>query len=116
MHASFLDLIKLVLPESLFEYFQMSKHEIKDSCLHIYLEELNHVPPEYLNESLMSKGFFEEITIQDFPIRGYVVFLHVKRRRWINTKTDKVVYRDWKLVAQGTRITKDFADFLKQLD
>ncbi len=57
MHASFLDLIKLVLPESLFEYFQMVKHEIKDSSLHIYLEELNHVPPEYLNEPLMSKGF-----------------------------------------------------------
>ena len=41
------------------------------------------------------------------------VYLHVKRRRWLNQDSDKVVYRNWDLVAKGTRITQDFADFLK---
>jgi len=42
--------------------------------------------------------------------------LHIRRRRWINhSKEKKIISRDWNLVATGTRITKDFADFLKKL-
>ncbi|WP_420854513.1 ISAon1 family transposase N-terminal region protein [Solitalea lacus] len=43
------------------------------------------------------------------------MFLHVKRRRWMNLDTQKVVYRNWEAVAKGTRITKDFAAFLKAI-
>ncbi len=46
-------------------------------------------------------------------MRGNEVFLHIKRRRWLNLDSGQVVYRNWELVAKGTRITKDFADFLK---
>ncbi|WP_439951256.1 ISAon1 family transposase N-terminal region protein [Formosa haliotis] len=53
--------------------------------------------------------------MQDFPIRGKNVFLHITRRRWINQDTNKVVTRDWKLVAKGTRMTSEFAAFLKEL-
>ena len=59
------------------------------------------------------KVFFDPVTLQDFPIRGQQVYLHVKPRRWVNQDTGKVVYRDWTLVAKGTRITSDFAAFLK---
>ncbi|MHA7060311.1 ISAon1 family transposase N-terminal region protein [Aquimarina sp. M1] len=38
------------------------------------------------------------------------------RRRWLNEATNKVVTRDWQLVAKGTRITSDFATFLKEID
>lgn len=38
---------------------------------------------------LLSKGFLLGITIQDFPIRDKRVFLHIKRRRWLNTRTEK---------------------------
>jgi hypothetical protein len=41
--------------------------------------------------------------------------LHIKRRRWLNLETNKAVHRNWDLVAQGTRITKDFASFLKEI-
>jgi len=73
------------------------------------------MPQEYLNNKLTSKGFFEEVTIQDFPLRGYKVFLHVKRRRWLNEDTGQVVFRNWDVIAKGTRITKDFAAFLKEI-
>ena len=53
------------------------------------------------------------ITLQDFPIRGHKVFLHVKRRRWLNTTTGKVVHREWNEVAEGTRMTSEFSAFLK---
>jgi hypothetical protein len=64
---------------------------------------------------LLSKGFFPTITLQDFPIRGHKVFLHVRRRRWLNTKTGKVVFRDWSEVAEGTRMTSEFSAFLKEV-
>ena len=57
----------------------------------------------------------KQATIQDFPLRGNTVYLHVKRRRWFDNKTKQVVQRDWQLVAQGTRMTEEFAAFLKEI-
>ncbi|WP_445476055.1 ISAon1 family transposase N-terminal region protein [Larkinella punicea] len=48
-------------------------------------------------------------------MRGHQVFLHIKRRRWLNTQTGKVVYRDWTQVGKGTRMTSEFAAFLKDI-
>lgn len=113
MHESYKALIPLILPEFLEEYFELTSVEKKEAIIHIYLRELNNTPQEYSANKLSSKGFFEEITLQDFPLRGFQVYLHITRRRWLNEDTGKVVYRNWDLVAQGTRITKDFAAFLK---
>ncbi len=114
MNASFNALLKLILPEGLEEYFELTSNTTQGTSLHLYLKELNVIPIEYAGNNLVSKGFFDEVTIQDFPIRGHSVFLHIIRRRWLNQDTGKVVFRNWDLIAQGTRITKDFADFLKE--
>jgi hypothetical protein len=105
----------LLLPEVLVKYFDMTKHETKDQEIHFYFTELNDIPEEFKGVKLHSKGFFPEATVQDFPIRGKNVFLHIIRRRWLNEDTGKVVTRDWQLVAKGTRITSEFAAFLKEL-
>ncbi|MDP1745348.1 MAG: transposase [Bacteroidota bacterium] len=114
MNNSFNSLIKLILPEGLEEYFELTSHSNEGATLHLYLKELNILPTEYSGNKLVSKGFFDAVTIQDFPIRGQSVFLHITRRRWLNEDTGKVVFRNWDLIAQGTRITKDFAIFLKE--
>jgi hypothetical protein len=46
----------------------------------------------------MSKGFLDEITIQDFPLCGKFVYLHIKRRRWTNKTNGEIIKRDWTLV------------------
>jgi hypothetical protein len=115
LDASLYTLVDLVLPPEVKTYFRLTSHKSDEESLHLYLEELNNIPEEYLGQQLESKGFYEESTLQDFPIRGRNVFLHVKRRRWMNHSTGKVVQRNWKLVAKGTRITKDFAAFLKEV-
>ncbi len=112
---SLLAISNLLLPEVLVTYFDLTKHEIKSEEIHFYFTELNKVPEEYNEVKLHSKGFFPEATIQDFPIRGKNVFLHITRRRWFNEVTGKVVTRDWDLVAKGTRITSEFATFLKEI-
>ena len=102
----------LFLPSGILDYFIITKVVQQEENIHIYLEELNNKPEEYSKIPLYSKGFFEEIKVQDFPIRGKEVFLFIKRRRWVD-KEGKIVYRNWELVAQGTRMTKEFAAFLK---
>ena len=117
MKDGYLALIKLLLPEILVDNFEFTsfKKEEKEEILHLYLKETYSIPEEYRTEKISSKGFFPEITVQDFPIRGHRVYLHTTRRRWINEDTGKVVFRDWNLVADGTRITDEFADFLKEI-
>jgi transposase len=115
MHESLNILLDLVLPEGVKSFFELKSHKADADNLHLYLEELNNIPEEFTGQKLESKGFFNEVTLQDYPIRGRNVFLHVKRRRWLNHTTGKVVFRDWELVAKGTRITKDFAAFLKEI-
>ena len=110
-----LAIANLLLPEVLILYFDLTKHEVKGEEIHFYFTELNTPPDDFKGIKLHSKGFFPEASVQDFPIRGKQVFLHITRRRWLNGATGKVVTRDWDLVAKGTRITSEFAAFLKDI-
>jgi transposase len=65
----------------------------EENIFHLDLREVNITPNVPDAEKLLSKGFFPTITVQDFPIRGHKIFLHIKRRRWLNTSTNKVAYR-----------------------
>ncbi len=112
---SYIDLLKVLLPELLITHFDIVKHESNKEVLHLYFEEKKDVPKEFSSAMIISHGFHKEITIQDFPVRGKKVFLHIKRRRWLDKNTKQVVQRDWELIAQGTRMTVEFAAFLKVL-
>lgn len=111
----YLSLLKLILPEEVFDFFEIENIGIEDKEVHVYLIEQDIKPENYSNDKLISKGFYDSITIQDFPIRRKLLFLHVKRRKWLNETTGDIVNRDWRLVAQGTHYTQGFADFLKGL-
>jgi transposase len=111
----YIDLLKFVLPELLVTHFDLVDNTIKDKVLHLYFEEKKDVPKEFSSSMIIAHGFHKEITIQDFPLRGKTVYLHIKRRRWLDKNTKQVVQRDWELVAQGTRMTVEFAAFLKAL-
>jgi hypothetical protein len=113
LHDSYQALVRLLLPEGILEYFELIKVVEAIPGLNIYLEEKNITPIEYKDEKLESKGFLPEIYIQDFPIRNQKVTLCIKRRRWEVKDSGKVVTRDWKVVQSRTRMTKEFADFLK---
>lgn len=74
------------------------------------------VPQEFNSRQLISKSFHKSITVQDFPLKGMFVFFHIKRRRWTDKETAEIVQRDWTLVANGTRMTKELAAFLKVIN
>ncbi|MCP9769446.1 transposase [Lacihabitans sp. LS3-19] len=107
------ELLQLLLPEGLLEYFEFVKVENVVETYNIYNSERNIIPSEYEGDKLESKGFFDEETVRDFPLRGKPCFLKIKRRKWLNHNSGKIVYRNWEIVANGTRMTTEFATFLK---
>jgi hypothetical protein len=115
MSSSYEALLSLLLPEFILENFELKSARKEEDVVHIDLEEINSIPAVFEKDKLESKGFFPTITVQDFPIRGHQVYFHIKRRRWLNHTTGQVAYRDWSLVAKGTRMTGEFAAFLKQI-
>lgn len=108
-------LLKFLLPPYLVEYFDIVKFEEKEGLLHLYFEEKSTIPKEFSSLQLQSKGFYQTITVDDFPLRSKAVKLHIQRIRWADVKSGNIVHRDWKLIAKGTRMIQDFAEFLKKI-
>jgi hypothetical protein len=113
LSASYETLVRLILPEGILEYFELTNVTQTETGLNIYLEEKNIVPSGYENKRLESKGFLPETGIQDFPIRGHKVALCIKRRRWEVLESGEIITRDWQLVRKGARMTTEFGTFLK---
>ncbi len=106
-------LVSFLLPEGLLDYFDITEAGSGKDGLSIYLEERNIAPQGYTSEQLESKGFHDQIKIEDFPIRGKKAYLYIKRRRWQVKENGHIISRDWKIVQSGTRMTREFAAFLK---
>jgi hypothetical protein len=110
------ELLSLLLPLGLTELFEVDRVEKKNEEIHFYLSQHNVPPAAYAGQRLSSKGFFDEITLRDFPLRGKACFLHLKRRKWLNQDTGQIVFHEWAQVAEGTRLTAEFAAFLKGIN
>ena len=109
-------LLKLFLPDFILANLTITGVIEDPDTFHIHLEEINNLQSELDSIKVHSKGFFPEITVQDFPIGGHKVFYHIKRRRWINTQSNELIYRNWTLIEKGTRMTGEFAAFLKEIN
>lgn len=106
-------LLGYLLPQGTLEFFEIT-HVVEDKDgLVLFLEEKNIPPSEYEGQTIHSKGFYPEVRVQDFPIRDRKVVLNIKRRRWEVQSSGEIVSRNWDLVMQGARLTKEFALFLK---
>ena len=109
-------LLQYLLPEELLEYFELTRiNESNDQSLFFHLDEKNILPTDHQNKPLVSNGFDEPVTIQDFPLREKRVYLVVRRRKWKDKETGKVYSKSWDLAASGTSYSKEFAAFLKEL-
>ena len=110
-----LNVYRLLIPEGTLYYFDVVDVKERVNEIVIYLEEKNLVPEQYSGEATESKGFYDPVVVQDFPLRGKKVYLNIRRRRWILKKSNDYICRNWRMLAEGTRMTQDFASFLKEL-
>lgn len=118
------ELLALFLPEGILDYFHIVSYTKYSSGKHIYdkqleliLDEKDIIPSEYKSYPSRSCGFMEARYIDDYPIRNMLVKLKVRRRRWevtIDSKKKKVS-RNWEVIAQGTRMSEEYAAFLKEI-
>lgn len=117
-------LLEMILPEGILRDFEITGFEqgnsgkyIYDKTLTIYLEEKKVIPSEYKTHTYKASGFMEPRLIEDYPIRNMTVTLSVKRRRWDVLVDEKIikVTRDLSVLAQGTRMSDEYAAFLKEI-
>ena len=118
MESAYKLLVSYILPKEVGECFDLvdvtvdklpgNKHEM----LHLYLDE--KATPPANRPDVTPNGFYPESCVLDFPIREYTTVLHVRRRRWLDPN-GKSVSKEWKLAATGTRISPEFAAFLKEV-
>lgn len=112
------DLLSLFLPKGILEWFIIKDIQTIGETVRITLEEKNIVPelpPEHRGKKITSKGF-KALRIDDFPIRGRKAELLFLRRSWEIEGADKRLRRTIDLCAPGTKLEKEFADFLKEMD
>lgn len=110
---AFKDVVRLILPKEIFDFFEVVDLKEFDKEVHIYLDEINTPPKPFDQEECTSKGFHAKSIVQDFPLRDKATYLHIRKRKWLVESSGKIISRDWNTVAKGTRLTKDFAAFLK---
>lgn len=111
----YIELAECLLPEEIVEYFEVVKVEKTRETLDVTQEERDIGIDGYKNGQLRPNGFYEESVVRDYPVRGRKMSFHVKRRRWVDATTGKSVSRQWDLAAEGTRFSKEFAAFLKDM-
>lgn len=108
---AYIELAECLLPKEMVEHFEVVKVEKTTEALDVTLEERDNGVEGYEAGQLRSNGFYPESIVRDYPVRGRKMSFHVKRRRWIEIETGRSVSRQWNLVAEGTRFSKEFAAF-----
>ena len=106
---------ELLLPQGLTDYFDVIEVEEYATRVILHLDEKVLSESEMGDSAYLSKGFYPAIDIHDFPVRDRSLTLRVRRRRWQEKATGNPYMRDWEVIAQGTRLTREFAAFLKEL-
>jgi len=110
------ELAKLLLPQGILEYFDYKSYKTENKKIIITLIEKNTVPKlpaQYKNRKIRQKGF-KQISVNDFPVRGKQVQLHFRRRVWQIQGVKELYKREIPdVIFPGTRLEKQFADFLK---
>lgn len=108
-------LIGLLFPSDITEHFKIVHIESLPQVMVVHFEEKDEFHDKEGGHEYVPNGFYESSRINDFPIRDKKVTLVVKRRRWIDKSTGKSVGNKYELTAEGTRHSKEFAAFLKDI-
>lgn len=100
------------------EYFDISGWHDDSAKIEVWLEEKNYMErSDYKSGTVISHGFTKGKVIQDFPLRGKLVYLHVRCQRQYDKATGETFsYTHNDFTAEETKLTPEFVAFLKEED
>ena len=103
------------LPSGLEELFEMVKFERTEQAYDIWLDEKKLKSEEdKRNKDIVARGYTDYVTIQDYPLRGRPVYLHLRKNKWWNKSTNEIFSYNLELPnEEGTRLSREFVAFLK---
>lgn len=109
-------LLETIFPSVIVANFDIVsiQHYPKDEEIHIHLDEKKTIPVELSSRRVIFHGFTSAKKIQDYPIRGNSVYLHVRRRKWLDQDTNEILTKTYSIAFEGTQLTKEFVSFLKE--
>ena len=109
-------LLDTIFPSVIVDNFDIVsiQHTPQDEEIHIHLDEKKTIPVEFSSRRVVFNGFTSAKKIQDYPIRGNAVYLHVRRRKWLDTDTNEILTKTYTIAFEGTQLTKEFVSFLKE--
>ena len=111
-------LLETLFPSVIVENFDIVsiQHYPKEEeiHIHIHLDEKKSIPVEFSSRRVVFNGFTSAKKIQDYPIRGNAVYLHVRRRKWLDTETNEILTKTYSIAFEGTQLTKEFVSFFKE--
>ncbi|WP_455586294.1 ISAon1 family transposase N-terminal region protein [Bacteroides sp.] len=108
--------LKNVFPEVITDNFEFTDYKESDSVIEYWLDEREYMSGNDYKKGTVSPYSFTELkTVQDFPIRGRSVYLHIRRRKWIDPG-EIFTYTYDNLTEADTKISPEFVVFLKEED
>lgn len=109
------EMIWMCLPQGLEDLFEIVKFERTDHAYDIWMDEKKHLSDEDRhNPNIVARGYTEYVVIQDYPLRGRPVYLHMRKNKWWDKLTNEIFSYELELPnEQGTRLTAEFVAFLK---
>ncbi len=113
----FVEFAKIFLSSELVDNFDVVRSEVNAAAerIDIWLDEKKVVPTELVSaHEVIAYGFTAERVIQDFPVRGKAVYLHIRRRKWQRLPDGEIISRTYDFTYKGTRLTHELVAFLKE--
>lgn len=109
-----------MLPKIIEENFEVTRIREYEKEWHIEVTEKKEKIPSMAKyrangSKIVLNGYRPKMEIVDYPIRGKIVYLHIKRRRWKIEGTQESYENGYKITAKGLKCTHEFGNFLKEL-
>ena len=107
--------IWMFLPEGLDELFDLVRIDKTDKGYDLWLDEKKERSEEdRKNPNIVARGYTDYSVLQDFPMRGRPVYLHMRKNKWWDKERGRIFSYSLDLpAAEETRLTREFVAFLK---
>lgn len=100
----------MCLPQGREELFEIVRFERSEQAYDIWLDEKKKLSADDCrNPNIIARGYTDYAVIQYYPLRGRPVYLHMRKNKWWDKKSNEIFSYDLELPnEEGTRLSAEF--------